>query len=337
MKWGKNSLALIGGRALNSQPAGPDPAGIDGPTQWISRDQLSPGPVPGAPPPMGGPWPPAGPPPVPGGPPPAPGGFGVPPRKRRGRAIASVVAVIVAVVVGIAVGLGFLPNRTFHSVPRPSVPDPAAEGFVYRFLPMAIMPDLDALENARIWRVTSVEPPLGPLPSSVLTTPPICSLEYWPYSAELWGKAMTTGLQAYTNLPEGHSNDEQWHFKLFVGVAVFRTSADALATVAKLTDSVNGCTMTYTDGNRSNSNQAVPAQYTVNHRESSGANGLTWEHESNNTTVAGDSEFPMSTGYAYRVVANLAVLAQYIAIVPKDEPTKAVDLLIANANARNHK
>lgn len=253
--------------------------------------------------------------------------------------IFSVIAIIVAAVIGVALGLRVAaPRPAVHLEPKPSAPDPVADGLTYRLLPATILPDVEGAKTVA-YRVQSTQPPIGPLSTATFTTPPICSLEYWPFSVALWGKAMSTAAQAYTNLPEGHDPaDNSWHVKLTLAAAVFRTSAEASATIAKLTDSVNGCTVTYTDGTTSNViDKPEPTQFTVDHRESNGTNGLTWAHTSNLMTVAGESLYPLKTAYAYRVVDNLAVLAMYVDMLPKDEPSKAVDLLIANANARNHK
>lgn len=328
---------------MGGQSGGQGPADINGPTQQIAKDQLLAGPIPPPSPMSGmvqpppptptGPWQPVGFPPGASGHPPPPAG------KRRVGVILSAIAVIVAAVIGVAAGLRMAaPHRSVQSVSKTSAPDPMADGFTYRLLPATVLPDVEGAKTVA-YRVQSAEPPIGRLSTPTFTTPPTCSLEYWPYAAALWGTAMSTAAQAYTNLPEGHTpGDDSWHVKLTLGAAVFRTSAEASATLAKLTDSVNSCTMTYTDGTTANVvDKPEPTQFTVDHRESTGTDGLTWEHTSNLMTVAGESLYPLKTAYVYRVVDNLAVLAMYVSMLPEDESSKAVDLLIANANARNHR
>ena len=328
---------MTGGRRLNT------PLGGNGSVHRFANGESAVGPASRAQPPMGGmvPPPPPPPPPVPWSPvgfPAGPEGRPIPPpRKRRGRAIAAVIAVIVAVVIGGALGLRMAaPHRSAQPAPKPTTPDSASEGFVYRLLPATVFPTPDELDKGMDAFVNSALPVFLGVDRGRETTPPICSLEFMPASPTLWGKAISAAGQVYSDLAPSHAADPNWWTKTVLEIAVFRTSADAKATIAKLTDSINGCTMTYTDGTVSN-NGVDPARYTVESRTPDGPNAISWVHTSNN--IVGDeiTQSPMKSSYAYRVVDNLAVFAIYHSIVPRHEASKAVDLLIANANARNHK
>lgn len=236
---------------------------INGPTTQLTRDQVRPratphrqGPSAPRPPASGGPRPPAPPPVVPPAAAwPAPGvpGGGYPappatPQKARTTRLALIGGI--ATVAVLAVGAGFVFMRSSDSASDTSSAGSTTSSAssstknpdgVYRVVPQKMLPSESDVQKATMFSLTAAGAVATTASNDVATSPPNCAGINATNSVTSWGPAISDAGQAYQD-----GTDADFSHFAFVGLAVFKSPADAAASMNRIADSARNCTGTYT-------------------------------------------------------------------------------------------
>ena len=239
-------------------PASP-PDDINRPTERITPDQLKPPPVPhhagmSYPPPSPGVYP--GTPPAagpaqaawawPGSTAPAAGYPDLaPPQTSSKRRLVLIGALAVVVVAVAAIGVALVGNSDSSSDSSAPTSTTASatkspDG-VYRVVPQRMLPSASDVQKATMWSMETAGAVATTAANDAATVPPNCAVASSTNSVATWGPAIADASQAYQDGP-----DDSYAHYAFAGLAVFRSPADAAASMKLVADSVKSCTDTYT-------------------------------------------------------------------------------------------
>nr|AVN58519.1 hypothetical protein B5P44_p00224 [Mycolicibacterium sp. CBMA 213] len=182
-------------------------------------------------------------------------------------------------------------------------------------VPATLLPTTDQVRQATLIDVKYTGAVSTKVGADAATTPTQCTLANATTTQSAWATAISA---AYQDFGDGPNYDKSINFGA-VSVAIFDTPAAAADSLAKVSDSVHGCTG-FTGPNSPNGTLA----WTVGDIAAQD-DRIAW------TDTQGGVSTQWKCSKSYRLLANAAAYGFVCSSNPGDGPTKLTDLIAANA------
>ena len=218
------------------------------------------------------------------------------------------------------VGLRSDKSSTTPTASTTSAPTTASSAATTRVVPSQVLPSDQQIKQTTLLDLARHGDIDTGVSADAKADPPNCALVNAPARASAIGQALSVAGLGFRDKPGDDFGASAYTF-----VAVFDTAEAADAGLAKVKSAVQSCTI-FTDLERSKSD--APAKPWAVSDVKTTPHQISW-----NNAEQGD-DAPWVCAKALRVQDNLLVATMLCDSNPADTPTKLIDVIIANAEAR---
>lgn len=296
---------------------GPNPATSQQPPAEPNAGWVTPAPPPGyqTAPPLGEQWGPFTPP--------------QPRRSRRKLVIGAIAGVAVLAVAGGVAAYVAWPSNSIATGPsgpaEAAVPTTALSPSTVRLVPGSVLPTDQQVQQATLLGLSKH----GDIDTRVYpdskVDPASCSIAGSPDNVSVMGQAVSMAGLVYADKP-----GDDYRYSAYVSAAVFDTDAGAAAGWSKVADALKACTTAYTFPDASKPGDPPPRPWTISEVKTQDKQVAWLNTQQPDATHA----TPWKCGRAVRAAANLLVTAVLCSQNPSAGPSKLIDAVITNVNAK---
>lgn len=254
-----------------------------------------------------------------------------PPRPRRSRRKLVIGAIAGVAVLAVAGGVAYVAwpsnsNSTGPSGPaEAAVPTTALSPSTVRLVPGSVLPTDQQVQQATLLGLSKH----GDIDTRVYpdskVDPASCSIAGSPDNVSVMGQAVSMAGLVYADKP-----GDDYRYSAYVSAAVFDTDAGAAAGWSKVADALKACTTAYTFPDASKPGDPPPRPWTISEVKTQDKQVAWLNTQQPDATHA----TPWKCGRAVRAAANLLVTAVLCSQNPSAGPSKLIDAVITNVNAK---